>query len=319
MMIPPEWILSAHQRIAPYINPTPITHDPHLQIYLKWENQQKTGSFKLRGALNKMLSLPEWERQQGIVTASAGNHGAGVAFASQLIGIKATIFVPNSTPPIKLNAIQALGAEVNLIEGGYTETEQYAIHYAKERQQIYISPYNDAQVIAGQGTLAIETLRELPEEKIRAWIVPVGGGGLLSGIGAALHASATQSSLLPKLIGVQSEASPYMEQLYTIGRQEHVVEQPSLAEGLAGAVEPNSITIPLVKEYADTILLVSEEDIRAAIRYAWFTYHQVVEGSAAVVLAAILAGKVVERPALLIISGGNIEPQLHRNIVKDRQ
>lgn len=314
-MIPPEWILSAYQRISPYIYTTPLTYDPELQVYFKWENQQRTGSFKLRGALNKILTLSSREINKGIVAASAGNHGAGVAFACKEVGVKAVIFVPQSTPKIKVNTIQALGAEVILVPGGYTETETYAIQYAREHKQPFISPYNDEQIIAGQGTLALETLRELTQEKIHAWIVPVGGGGLISGIGIALEAFCESPHPSFQLIGVQSEASPYMEQIYYSGKQDHVIERPSLADGLAGAVESNSITIPLVRETVDSILLVSEEEIRQAIRYAWNSYHQVLEGSAAVVLAAILSAKIDQRPALLVISGGNIDAELHHKIV----
>lgn len=315
MMIPPEWIELAYQRIKSYLYTTPLTYDPNLKVYFKWENQQQTGSFKLRGALNKILSLPEWERNRGLVAASAGNHGAGLAFACKLVGAKATIFVPESAPKVKVNRIQALGAEVKNVAGGYTETERLAIQYAKDTQQSYISPYNDVQIIAGQGTLALETLKELGENEVKTWLVPVGGGGLISGIGAALRAYLPKFSLLPQLVGVQSEASPYMEQIFNTGSQEHVIERPSLAEGLSGAVEANSVTIPLVKEYVNSILLVSEEAIREATHYAWHQYHQVIEGSAAVVLAAILSGLRVEKPALLVISGGNIDPTLHHSIV----
>lgn len=314
-MIPPEWIELAYQRIRSYLHTTPLTHDPNLNVYFKWENQQQTGSFKLRGALNKILSLPEWERTQGLVAASAGNHGAGLAFACKLVGAKATIFVPESAPKVKVNRIQALGAVVENVAGGYTETERFAIQYAKDTQQSYISPYNDVQIIAGQGTLALETLRELDENEVKTWLVPVGGGGLISGIGAALRAYLPKSSSLPQLVGVQSEASPYMEQILSTGSQDHVIERPSLADGLSGAVEANSVTVPMVKEYVNSILLVSEEAIREAIHYAWHQYHQVIEGSAAVVLAAILSGLKVEKPALLVISGGNIDPTLHRSIV----
>lgn len=315
MMIPPEWIELAYQRIRSYLYTTPLTYNPNLKVYFKWENQQQTGSFKLRGALNKILSLPEWERNRGLVAASAGNHGAGLAFACKLVGAKATIFVPESAPKVKVNRIQALGAQVENVAGGYTETERLAIQYAKDTQQSYISPYNDVQIIAGQGTIALETLKELGENEVKTWLVPVGGGGLISGIGAALRAYLPKSSSLPQLVGVQSEASPYMEQILNTGSQDHVSERPSLADGLSGAVEANSVTIPLVKEYVNSILLVSEEAIREAIHYAWHQYHQVIEGSAAVVLAAILSGLKVEKPALLIISGGNIDPTLHRSIV----
>ncbi|MGB9673138.1 MAG: threonine ammonia-lyase [Anaerolineales bacterium] len=317
MLIPDEWLLEARKRITPYIQQTPISYDSQLEAYLKWENQQITGSFKARGALNKILAMPQWERERGIVTASAGNHAAAVAFACSLVNAKVEIFIPSSTPKVKVERIQKFGSQIHFVEGTYGATEQAAIEYAKNKEAVYISPYNDGQVIAGQATLAIEFLEQLHGEEIKAVIVPVGGGGLISGVGEVLKSRQFYpDDALPLLIGVQSEASPYMHNLYHFGNQDNITEWNSIADGLSGAVEPHSITIPIVKKHVDEFILVSEEDIQEAIRYAWITHNQVLEGSAATSIAAVLTGKIKIHPALLILTGQNIQPDVHREIIE---
>jgi threonine dehydratase len=168
-------------------------------------------------------------------------------------------------------------------------------------------------VIAGQGTIGLEVLSELPAPSFTTWLIPAGGGGLVSGIGSAL-------SLLnprPKLVAVQSEASSFLYSIYHHGTQEGVVEVPSLADGLAGPVESGSVTIPMVTNYVNDVILVSENDIRKAIKYAWNQYHECIEGSAAVALAAILSGRVKTKPALVVLTGGNISPIDHEHIIMD--
>jgi len=311
-MIPSSWIQEAAEHIRPYIHITPLTYDKDHDIFLKWENHQVTGSFKARGALNKVLSLQEWERSAGLVTASAGNHGQGVALAGNLLRAAVTIFASDHAVPEKVAAMRSLGADVRLVAGGYGEAEKAGLAYAQEQRRTWISPYNDGQVIAGQGTLASEILAQLRAARPPTWIVPVGGGGLISGIGAALQHLSTR----PRLIGVQSEASPFFQALFYHGDTSGVVELPSLADGLAGPVEEGAVTIPLVKNYVDDILLVSEAEIRQAIAFAWRQYHERIEGSAAVSLAAILAGKI-DSQAVLILSGGNIQSELHRQILEN--
>lgn len=315
-MIPQEWFEAARDRLNGRIRQTPLTYDEHLGIYLKWENRQQTGSFKLRGALNKVLSLAPWEIEAGIVAASAGNHGQGVALACQIAGAHALVFASEHAVPAKISAMCALGAEVRLVAGGYAEAEKAAIAYAKEKRATWISPYNDGLVIAGQGTLGLETLQQLPEAIEMTWLVPVSGGGLAAGVAAAVKQRAGTKTGRLLIIGIQSEASPFMHALYHYGHQDHVVETPTLADGLAGAVEANSITIPMVKHLLDDLILVSEEDIRRAIAFAWFNYGEVIEGSAAVGLAAILSDQVPSRPSLIIISGGNIQPEVHQEIIR---
>jgi threonine dehydratase len=313
-MIPPEWFEEARQRIAPHICKTPLEFDAGNQLYLKWENQQITGSFKARGALNKVLALQPWERQRGIVTASAGNHGQGVALAGNLVGAPVTVFASESASQVKLDAIRAYGAELRLVPGGYGEAEQAGLEYARTQEKTWVSAYNDGQVIAGQGTLAREVVSEIHGEEPLAWLVPCGGGGLISGIGAALQTDATQGKK-NRLIGVQSQASPFLYELFVHGTQAGAVELPSLADGLSGPVEQGSITIPLARKYVDAMILVSEEEIISAMRYAWQRYHQRIEPSGAVGLAAVLTGRIADRPAVVVITGGNIQAEIHHQLI----
>lgn len=312
-MIPYTWIEQARARIAAHILHTPVTFDPELNTYLKWENLQVTGSFKARGAFNKVFTLQAWELERGLVAASAGNHGQGVALAGSKAGAKVLVFASEHAVPAKLDAMRALGAELRLIPGGYSEAERAGLEYAANSGTTWVSPYNDGQVIAGQGTLVLETLEDMPELASATWVVPVSGGGLISGVGAALKEGSAPPQA--KLVGVQTEASPFMYGLYHNGTQENAVELPSLADGLAGPVEEGSITIPLVRQYVDDIVLVNESEITNAIRYAWEKYHERIEGSAAVSLAAILNNRVIDRPTVLVLSGGNIQPKVHQEIV----
>lgn len=313
-MIPLDWIEQASERISKLVVNTPVLFDSELDLFLKLENHQKTGSFKLRGAANKVLSLSEWELAAGIVTCSAGNHGQGVALAAQLAEAECIVFAPDHAAPVKVKAMENLGARVILVPGGYVEAEKQAIGFARESRKTFISPYNDGQVVAGQGTIALEIIEHFGNlQRIRSLLVPVGGGGLISGIGATLEGRKDR----PFLIGVQSVASSFAYQLIHSGSQDGVVEQESIAEGLAGEIDHESITIPLMKKYVDDVILVSETEICDAIRYAWKTYGECIEGSAAVGLAARLAGKIQSIPALTIITGGNIQPELFESIVHD--
>ncbi len=175
-MIPLEWFTAACERISPFVRQTPISYDPDLDVYIKWENQQVTGSFKVRGALNKVLSLQPWELERGLVTASAGNHGQGVAFAARQAGARATVFASEHAVESKVAAMRSLGAEVILVPGGYSEAEAAGIRHASEQSATWISPYNDGQVIAGQGTLGIELAAQLKGIEVKAVICPAGRG-----------------------------------------------------------------------------------------------------------------------------------------------
>ncbi len=310
-MIPFEWLEQAQQRIAPHIQNTPLTFDAQRGLYLKWDNRQVSGSFKVRGALNRILALEGWERAAGLVTASAGNHGQGVALAGGLVGAAVEVFVSSHAVPAKVQAMQRLGARLHEVEGGYAEAEAAARRYAAEQQKVFISPYNDGQVIAGQGTLGLEILREIEASAARVWVVPTGGGGLISAQGVLLARFPSR----PRLVAVQAEASPFTYHLFRHGTQRGVPDRPTLADGLSGAIEADSVTLPLMRRYVDDFVLVSEAEIEEAVAFAWFVYHEKIEGSAAAGLAAVLSGKVAVRPALVILSGGNIQPEVHARIV----
>ena len=316
-MIPYQWFLEALERIAHHIRITPTTYDPSLDSYLKWENQQITGSFKIRGAFNKILCLESWEQKAGLLAASAGNHGQGVALAGKYIGAPVTIFTSENTPPIKVSAMRDLGADVILIPGSYGDAEQAALEQASKGSETWISPYNDGHIIAGQGTIALEThaqvenLRQNHLEKA-AWVVPTSGGGLLAGIAAALSEISPDFSVY----GVQTDTSPFMHGLFHCGSQDEITELPTIADGLAGPVEEGSITIPIVQQYVDDILLVTEKETLDAIVYAWEHYGQIIEGAAAVSLAAVLSGKIKGSPKIIFFSGGNIQESIFNAIIR---
>jgi threonine dehydratase len=314
-MIPAEWLVQARQRLAGAVLHTPMTYDSEHGAYLKWENQQLTGSFKVRGALNKVLSLQPWERQRGLVTASAGNHGQGVALAAQRSGAHAIVFASEQAVPAKLEAMRALGADVRLVPGLYAQAEQAGINYARETNLTWISPYNDAQVIAGQSTLGFEIIQDLAAfgetSKNLAVAIPIGGGGLAAGVGLALQGKAPRLYIA----GVQAETSPYFHALYYRGSQEGITEGPTLADGLEGAVEAGSLTIPLVRSVLDEIVLVGEDEIGRAVALAYRRYGEVIEGAAGAALAAVLSGKIIHRPVVVLLTGGNIQPELHQELV----
>ena len=311
-MIPSEWLYGASQRIERFITKTPVTFDENLGVFFKWENQQVTGSFKIRGAANKILSLQDWELENGIITCSAGNHGQGCAVIAKHKKIRCEVYCSSHAVSSKVTAMKDLGAIIHPVEGGYFEAEKTAMHQAEFTGKTFISPYNDVQVIAGQGTIGLEIMDQIEVfESIQSIVVPIGGGGLLSGIGISLD----PFNRKPKLIGAQSKASPFMHSVFYSGTQKGVTETDSLADGLSGEVDHQSITIPLVDKYADEIVLVSEKSIKKAIVYAWENHHQVIEGSAATALAAILEGKVIEFPAVAIMTGGNIQPSVFDAII----
>lgn len=301
----------ASARLAKHVRCTPVTFDSQRQWYFKWENNQITGSFKLRGALNKVLLLEPQIAALGLVAASTGNHGQGVAFAGQLLGAPVLVFASEHAIPAKLAAMRDLGAQVTLVAGGYEQAELTGLQYAREHGLSWVSPYNDVDVIAGQGTLLLEMQHQMPLDEIGIVAVPVGGGGLISGIGVAMQ----RLTHHPRLVGVQPVASAFMHALYYQGTQKDVLELPSLADGLSGAVEDGAMTIDLVRSMVDELVLVSEEEISSAIAFAFNQYQQIIEGSAAVTLAAALAGKLpADKPLALVLSGGNLQPDVLKDI-----
>jgi threonine dehydratase len=310
-MFPFEWLVEAVDRIQPYIVQTPLIYDIERDLYLKCENRQITGSFKVRGALNKALSLHPWEREHGLVAASAGNHGQGVALAGKILNTNVRIYCSSSAAPNKIEAMRKLGAEVILVDGGYGNAEKAGLEFAGITKSTWISPYNDSQVIAGQGSICLEILRNNSILEKATWIVPTSGGGLISGIGICLKQYSTDA----RLIAVQAGASPFMHTVYNGRLQDNVEDLPTIADGLSGPIQSDSITIPLVRHYVDDFILVEESEIEMAIAFAWWQYGEKIEGSAATALAAILRGKTTNRPAVLILSGGNIQDEKFQDIL----
>lgn len=316
-MISLQDIKDARETIGKLVKKTPLIHSKFLsnfcsgEVYLKLENLQVTNSFKIRGALNRMLRLNAEERKCGVITASAGNHAQAVAIGAEMLNLPAKIIVPKSTPKIKINKIKKHNIELILYGDIYDEAEQKAIELAKEEGLTYISPYNDKFVIAGQGTIGLEILEDLPSAD--TVIVPVGGGGLISGISIAVK-SIKPSTLV---IGVQSEASPVMYASLKAGRIVDVEMRESIADGLFGGIEKGSITFEIVQKYVDWLLLVKEETIRKAIYLLWNKEKQVVEGSGATAIASIIENKSLftGKTVVAVITGGNIDEKLFINIL----
>ena len=300
---------SAAQKIHPHLPKTPLTELTNFDLYLKWESHQPTHSFKVRGAFNKLLNAENLAGK--VITGSAGNHGQAVALAAQMLGIEAVVFVPEKTPDIKVNKMLELGATVERVKGLFGDAEAKAIRTARSENAPFISPYNDPEIIAGAGTIALEILEEKAE--IKRILVPVGGGGLIAGVGLAAKSISPEI----EIIGVLSEASPYLHQQFYFGHMNGIIEKPTLTDGLAGAVEPGSITIALINEAADAVIQVTEEDVAAAIITIYRETGEIVEGSGAVGLAAVLSGQVntADKSTAAIVSGGNIDPARFQSLL----
>lgn len=280
-------------------------------VYCKLENLQRTGSFKFRGAMNSLLQLDDAARARGIVTASAGNHGLGVATAAALLGCSAKIFVPENVASAKKHKLQALGVELIITGKDYDEAEAAGLAYARTQGLRFIHAFDDDEVIAGQGTVGMEITAQ--RENLGVVLVPVGGGGLPGGVSMAIKDS------LPniKIFGVQSAASPAMHAALAQGC---VIETPiedTIADGLAGRFVTEK-TLRLAQQYYDGMLLVSEHSIRRAMRELFYRQGWRVEGSAAVGVAAILEGQIQSegRACVVIISGGNIAEEVFAAAIK---
>ena len=300
--------LAAEQRIRSHIRCTSLDYSPFFsqqseaKVYFKTENLQYTGSFKVRGALNKILSLSAAERSRGVVTASSGNHGAAVAFALQKIQATGIVFVPNDASSAKIAAIKQLRAIVQQHGDDCIQTETVARQYAKEQGLAYIPPYNDPQVIAGQGTIAIELLKQL--SNIDAVFVSLGGGGLISGIAAYLK----QHSPNTRIIGCSPENSKVMIESVKAGKILDLPSLPTLSDGTAGGVEAETITLPLVSEWVDEFVTVSEQEIKESLGQFIDNQHQLIEGAAATALAAFSKTQSAYRNqnVAIVLCGANI-------------
>ena len=295
-------------RIADFVRVTPMTRSDYFsdatcaEVFLKLENRQHTGSFKLRGATNRLLTLTDEQRNRGCVAASSGNHGAAVACAMQQLGITGVIFVPERTSSAKVDAIRGFGGDVQFFGSDGLDTEQHAREYAEQNGLFYLSPYNDPEVIAGQGTCGIEIAEQLPD--VDAVFIAVGGGGLISGVGSVLKTVNPEV----RIIGCQPEASDVMAKSIEAGAILDLPSEPTLSDGTAGGIEAGSITFDLCRELVDEFVLVSEEQIAAAMRTYMDAHDERIEGAAGVAVAALLARPdiVSGRRVAVIICGGNV-------------
>ncbi len=316
-------IQAARARIGEsiYVSPCQLSHDlssvTGLALHLKLENLQRTGSFKERGALNKLLTLGESERKRGVIAASAGNHAQGVAFHAAARQISAQIVMPLATPQIKVAATRGFGAEVILHGASYDEAYDEAMRLRIEEGRTFIHAFDDAEVISGQGTIALELLEQVPD--IEAVVVPVGGGGLIAGMACALK----ETNPKIRVIGVEPERLPSMLRAREAGHPVTIAAEATVADGIA-VRRSGDLTLPLVSRYVDEIVTVDDEEIASAILMLLEHEKTLAEGAGAAALAAVLQSKtnLRHRRTVILVSGGNIDVSLlakiiERGLVKD--
>ncbi len=295
-------IALARYRLMPYLQPTLMEEAPGLgaAVWLKLENTNRTHSFKVRGALNAMLALDTAARSRGIVAASSGNHAQGVAYAARLLGLKARIVMPVHTSERKLEGVRRLGGEAILHGELYNEAENEARQLERELGLTFISPYNDVNVIAGGGTVGLEIVDRLPN--VERVIVPVGGGGLISGIATAIKGLRPQA----EVIGVNAESGPAIYNLL-YGTQ-LPDNHDSLADALPGEIEAGSMSVDIIRQRVDRVVLVDEAAIAEAMRFYVREQGWIVEGGGAVGAAALLSGVIPrdDRTTAVVVSGGNV-------------
>jgi threonine dehydratase len=306
---------------AVYLSPCQLSSDlselTGLPLHLKLENLQRTGSFKERGALNKLLLLTTAERERGVCTASAGNHAQGVAFHAAALGIRAQIVMPLTTPQIKVAATRGFGADVILHGGNYDEACDEALRRAADEARTFIHPFDDGDVINGQGTIGLELLEQVPG--LEAVVLPIGGGGLIAGVACALK----ESNPKIRVIGVEAEKLPSMLRAREAGDPVSLNAQATIADGIA-VRRAGDLTLPVVARYVDEIVTVDDEEIASAILILLEKEKTLAEGAGAAALAALLQSKtnLRHRRSVVLVSGGNIDVTLlakiiERGLVKD--
>jgi threonine dehydratase len=313
-----EDIRAAHARIRADVRRTPLEKSEPLgrltgaDIRIKWESEQTTGSFKLRGALNKLRVLSTAERRRGVVSASTGNHGLAIGRAARLEGVDLTLFLPETVAEVKRRKLEALGVPLRFFGDDCGKTESHARGWAERAGRIFVSPYNDLDIIRGQGTLGLEAAEDFPD--VQDVFIPVGGGGLAAGVGASLKAAVPGV----RIFGVEPVNSAFLKASFRAGRLVDVPEKATVADALAGGIEPGSITFELCRDYLDGILTVSEDLIVRAMALLAEHHGRMVEGAGAVALAGLLARapEFRGRKALCIVSGGNIAPGRFLEIVR---
>jgi threonine dehydratase len=307
---------AAREAIAGTIRPTPLDPSPDLSarlgqpILLKKEHHQITGSFKLRGAANAVAGLSSRDRAKGVVAVSTGNHGRALAHAAKAAGVRCVICMSDLVPANKIEAIQALGAETRII-GKSQDEARIEVDRLVEEGMTMIPPFDHPAIIAGQGTLGLEVLDQAPE--VETILVPVSGGGLIAGVARAVKAPRSRI----RVVGISMERGAAMVESQRAGRPVQVEEVASLADSLGGGIGlDNRFTFPLIRDLVDDLITVSEAEIAEGMRHAYWRDRQVVEGAAAVGLAALIAGKVtVTGPTAVILSGGNVDMAQHFRVM----
>ena len=312
-----EDIVRAEKIVSKHIITTPAVHSKALSeavgehIYLKLENQQITGSFKIRGAINAISNLSPAQKKAGVVALSTGNHGRGLAFAANLMKIRCIICMSKLVPNNKIEGIKALGAEVRLIGTNQDEAQLEADRLSIEEGMTYVSPFDNIDVIAGQGTLGLEIHQQIP--KLNFAFVPLSGGGLICGVSRALKS--LNRNL--KVIGVSMDRGAAMYESQKAGKPIFVKEEESLADALTGGIGlDNKYTFELTKQLVDEIVLVSEKEIADAIHYAYWHESQIVEGAGAVAIASLLNKKFKPNgPSVALMCGRNINMEKHFSLI----
>ncbi|RVD17998.1 hydroxyectoine utilization dehydratase EutB [Mesorhizobium sp. M4B.F.Ca.ET.017.02.2.1] len=307
----------ARERIAGKVERTPTVQSQSLTdrvghpVHLKLEHHQTTGAFKLRGASNAIASLSPEDKTRGVVAASTGNHGRALAHAARLDGIRAVICMSRLVPDNKLDAIRRLGAEIRIVGNSQDDAQKEVEKLVAEQGLVMLPPFDHPDIIAGQGTLGLEIIEQVPEAA--SVLVPLSGGGLASGVAAAVKGVSPNT----KVIGVSMARGAAMKASLDAGRPIEIEELPTLADSLGGGIGlDNRLTFGMCRDLLDDVILLSEDEIAAGIRHAYEEEREIVEGAGAVGIAALLAGKVkTAGPAVLILSGRNIDMALHRRIV----
>ncbi|HZY30764.1 MAG TPA: threonine/serine dehydratase [Candidatus Methylomirabilis sp.] len=310
-------MLAAEGRIRSHVRETPLELSPYLsaeaeaEVYLKLESHQITGSFKLRGAMNKCLSLSKGDRSRPVVTASSGNHAGAVAYALKELGGTGIIYLPSTVSPAKVEALAPYGVELRFVGSDSVEGELEAKRVSREEGLLYISPYSDPQVIGGQGTIAVEIERQL--ERFDAVFVPVGGGGLISGIAGYFKARSPSV----RIVGCQPQASRVMYESLAVGRILDLPSERTLADGTAGGVDPDAITFPICQRDVDEMVLVSEDEIARAMRLAIEKHCMLIEGAAALSIASFLQKRSAYRgqTVVLVVSGKKVSLDILKTLL----
>ncbi len=306
----------AADRIPGIVRRTPLERSRWLsretgcEVSLKLECFQVTGSFKLRGAMAKLSTITEEERERGVLTISAGNHGLAVAHCAEALKLDATIIVPRSASRAKVEAIRRYPVTLLEMGAGYDEAERAARELERETGRTFVSPYNDPDVIAGQGTAALEILEDDPS--LDAIVVPVGGGGLLAGV--LIAAKAIKPGI--EVYGVEPQTSPTMTAALAAGGIVEIEEEETIADGLAGNIEPGSMTFPIIQRLVDGVILVTEEAIRTALARIAREDHLIVEGAAAASIAALADERLKGKRVCAMVTGRNIALDLFSRVLE---